>query len=131
MKQFDLFGNEIIEDDGKYTKKIELPLYEPKNTKPHVLELSDRSKARRLINKIRNSNVSEEEKTFLIGAAQRHVIFNYNRIADYYAHASKEMQELMEDSALIILDFEKAIELGYAKLSDNLLQTFLDEPSKE
>jgi len=130
MKQFDLFGNEIIEDDGKYTKKIELPLYEPKNTKPHILELSDRSKARRLINKIRNSNVSEEEKTFLIGAAQRHVIFNYNRIADYYAHSSKEMQELMEDSALVILDFEKAIELGYAKLSDNLLQTFLDEPSK-
>jgi hypothetical protein len=40
------------------------------------------------------------------------------------------MQELMEDSALVILDFEKAIELGYAKLSDNLLQTFLDEPSK-
>ena len=130
MKQFDLFGNEIVEDDGKYTKKIELPLYEPKNTKPHILELSDRTKARRLINKIRNSNVSEEEKTFLIGAAQRHVIFNYNRIADYYAHASKEMQELMEDSALVILDFEKAIELGYAKLSDNLLQTFLDEPSK-
>ena len=131
MKQFDLFGNEIIEDDGKYTKKIELPLYEPKNTKPHVLELSDRSKARRLINKIRNSNVSEEEKTFLIGAAQRHVIFNYNRIADYYAHASKEMQELMEDSALIIIDFEKAIELGYISLNEKITNQYIEEYGSE
>ena len=50
----------------------------------------------------------QRTKDFLINAAYRHITFNYSNIADYYAHSSKEMQELMEESALIIIDFEKA-----------------------
>ena len=128
MKQKNLFGIEV-EDvvENKYSSKIEAPIYEPKYVKPHILELCDKSKSRRIINEINESNVSDEEKRFLIDAAARHNVFNYERIADYYAHASKEMQLLMERSALVIIDFEKAIELGYIKLCDEIRNQYLEE----
>ena len=53
-------------------------------------------------------------------AASRHIVFNYAKIADYYAHADKEMQELMEQSALVILDIDDAIANGYVKLSKDI-----------
>lgn len=115
--------------DDKYTSKIKTPIYEPKNRKPHILELMDNSKTKRLIREIEQSNVSDDEKKFLIESAKRHTIFNYNLIADYYSHSSKEMQHLMERSALVIIDFKKSIEYGYTKLSNDLIQTFINEPS--
>ena len=45
--------------------------------------------------KIEASNLQYDEKMFLMDAARRHNVFNYEKIADYYSHASKEMQELM------------------------------------
>ena len=127
MKQYNLFGLPQKED-SKYTSKIKAPIYEPKNRKPNVLELLDNSKTKRLIREIQKSNISEEEKTFLIEAAKRHTVFNYSKIADYYSHVSKEMQQLMEHSALVIIDFDKAIQYGYVKLNDQLMQQFLNEP---
>lgn len=127
MKQVTLFGNEESGDEKRYTSKIGAPIYEPKYRKPHELELYDASKTRRLINEINASNVTEEEKAFLIEAARRHTVFNYEKIADYYAKAPKEVQELMEKSALVIIDFEKAIELGYIKLSKDIRKQYLEE----
>ncbi len=128
MKQENLFGEEFAPKlETKYTSKITTPIYEPKNIKPHLLELFDISKTQRLINEIINSEVSEEEKKFLCEAAKRHTVFNYSKIADYYAHASKEMQHLMEHSGLVIIDFEKAIQFGYVKLNDEITQHFLGE----
>jgi len=128
MKQYNMFG---IEEDEKVEKKyntnIQTPIYEPKNAKPHILELVDKSKTSRLIREIDASNLSIEEKSFLIDAATRHNIFNYEKIADYYSNASKEMQELMEKSALVIIDFEKAIQLGYVKLCDEIRNQYLQE----
>jgi len=132
MKQQDLFGNEFsVKLDDKYTSKIKAPIYEPKNKKPHLLELLDKSKTTRLITEIQNSGIEEDEKRFLIEAAKRHNIFNYSKIADYYAHSSKEMQGLMEHSALVIIDFEKAIQYGYVKLNDEITNQFLNEYPNE
>lgn len=124
-----LFGAEFAprQDTQKYASKIEAPIYEPNHTKPHLLELYDKSKTSRLIREIEASCVSVEEKAFLIEAAKRHTVFNYERIADYYAYASKEMQRLMERSALVIIDFDKAIENGYVKLCDNIRKQYLEE----
>lgn len=129
MKQTNLFGSEHLQkdEDKKYSSKIEAPIYEPKNKKPHILELCDKSKTHRLIREIDNSNLSIEEKNFLIDASRRHLVFNYEKIADYYAHSSKEMQDLMEKSALVIIDFEKAIELGYVKLCQDIRNQYLEE----
>lgn len=126
MSELDLFGNKPVDTIGnKYSKTVKVPIYEPKNRKPHILELLDKSKTNRLIAEIKDSNVTEEEKQFLIEAAKRHNVFNYSLVADYYAHASKEMQHLMEHSALVIIDFEKAIEYGYVKLSEEVTQQYL------
>lgn len=128
MKQDDLFGYEhSAEIDGQYTSKITVPIYKPKGRQPHILELMDQSKAKALIKEIQESTVSEEEKAFLIEAAKRHSVFYYSKIADYYAHAGFEMQILMERSALIIIDFKQAIELGYVKLADEIAEAYLDE----
>lgn len=83
-------------------------------------ECVDEEKAQRLINDISRSNVTEKEKIFLKMAASRHIVFNYKKIAEYYSAASPEMQRLMEDSALVIIDYEDAIEKGYVKLSKRL-----------
>lgn len=118
-----LFGDFFdaqVEIDERYTNKVKAPLYQPQAKCPNILELVNTEKTKRLIRQIENSNVSDFEKKFLIEAAHRHSIFNYSKIADYYCHASKEMQELMEKSALVIIDFDKAIENGYVRLSDNL-----------
>lgn len=129
MKQINLFGSEFKEneEEKKYSSKIEAPIYEPKNQKPHILELMNNSKTNRIINEINSSNLPIEEKNFLIEAAKRHTVFNYEKIADYYAHATPEMQKLMERSALVIIDFENAIQYNYVKLCNEIRTQYLTE----
>ena len=133
-KQLELFDIPKIyknKIDDKYTSKILTPIYEPGIVKPFVQSLADTSKSDCLIRDIEMSNVSEQEKAFLIKASYRHIVFDYHSIADYYSHASKEMQALMEDSALVIIDFERAIELGYVKLSEEIAEQFAQEEADD
>lgn len=132
MKQVNLFGQEFApkQDEQKYSSKIEAPIYEPKNKKPHILELCDKSKTNRLIKEIEQSDLPQEEKSFLIDAAQRHSVFNYEKIADYYAHSSAEMQHFMERNGLVIIDFQKAIQYGYVKLCDDIRKQYLEDYAK-
>ena len=111
----------------KYTTNITAPIYEPKNEKPNIEDLFNSDKCGDFVESIKKSSVTETEKDFLIKAAQRHTVFNYEKIADYYAHSSKEMQELMEQSALVIIDFKKAIELGYVRVCEEIKQQYLSE----
>ena len=115
--------DKIFEEESAknpYTSKISIPEYEIKGEQPEISTLLSETKANELINKINKSNVSEEQKEFLIKAAYRHYVFDYSKIAEYYAHQDEEMQNLMEDSALVIIDVDKAIANGYATLSDEL-----------
>lgn len=118
MRLFDVASNTTT--DNRYTKKIEVPQYAPSDEKPRLEALIDYTKYSKLLANINKSNVSEDEKKFLKYAAARHIVFRYSLIADYYAHASKEMQELMEQSALVILDIDDAIANGYVKLSKDI-----------
>ena len=117
--KFNLFGIEE-EVDTKYTAKVDIPQYLPKNEKPRISELCDTYKYEKLCMDIKSSKLPEEEKEFLLLAATRHIVFNYSKIADYYAHSNKQTQELMEDSALVILDLNDAIANGYIRLSKNI-----------
>ncbi len=114
-----------------YTTKIKSPIYEPKNAKPTVDSMVDTTKERSLAERIQAADISKADKDFLLLAATRHIVFNYEKIADYYAHSSKEVQELMEESALIIIDFNKAIELGYVKLTKELCNLFKKEEDEK
>lgn len=117
------------EEDNKYTSKISIPQYLPKNECPNIFDLVGLKKYNELINDIENSSVSEEQKEFLRLAATRHLIFNYAKIADYYAHQPKEMQNLMEKSALVLIDFNDAIANGYAKLDHRIVDLALQQYS--
>lgn len=126
------WGFEMPAGDGKperlhYTRKINTPIYEPKSEKPPVGSLADDEKTRRLVEEIKASTASREIKAFLIKAAQRHTVFDFEKIADFYAHSSKEVQELMEKSALVIIDFEKAIEYGFLQMSEDLRASYLQD----
>lgn len=103
-----------------YTKKINIPQYRVTGNCLGLVSLIDESKSHRLVAEIQQSNVSEEEKAFLISAAHRHNVFRYAAIAEYYAQATPEMQDLMEKSALVIIDYEDAIANGYVALSKHL-----------
>lgn len=123
MTQFDFelnidFDNDIDTGDGtQYSTKVEIPQYEPTGECPDIWELVDTAKADSFLEEINESKVSPEEKEFLIKATRRLYEFNYKKIAEYYAQASPEMQELMEHLALVIIDFDNAIAYGYAQLS--------------
>lgn len=126
------FLNELAEDNGilfgdhqpKYTRNIKAPIYKPKNKKPKLSDLFDDTKYQELVGEINRSDLDEKEKNFLRVAAQRHIVFKYDLIADYYAHADRDLQELMENSALIIIDFDRALELGYVQLSHKLAKLY-------
>lgn len=126
MKQITMFASEESEPK-KYSAKIEAPIYEPKNLQPHIVTLCNDGKTKQLLRDIEDSTLPEPEKAFLRAAAHRHSVFNYERIADYYAHASAEMQALMEKSALVIIDFDAAIENGFVKLCEEIKTQFLEE----
>lgn len=110
-----------------YTTKILAPVYKPRGRSPDIRALVDTSKARMLADEIDQSNLSSEEKRFLIIAASRHNVFNYEDIADYYANASAEMQRFMERSALVIIDFEDALKLGFVRYTKEIADLYRKE----
>ena len=115
-----------MEGDTKYSRAISIPQYEVKGDRPFIEELYSNEKVIKLLDHIKKSGVSDKEKKFLTIAAYRHYVFNYSRIAEYYASASKEMQELMEESALVIIDIDDAIKNGYVKYSKRIQQIIED-----
>ena len=125
------FGFEELEElteeftpESKYTTKVNIPQYEPTGAKVDIDSCLDTTKSEELIEKIREANIPQDLKDFLILASYRHNVFNYQNIAEYYANANSEVQELMEQSALVIIDYEDAVANGYAKLSGQLKDLF-------
>ena len=110
------------EDEGNfYTKNKENIQYVPKlKTMPDIFSLLNTTKYHKLMKEIEESTVSENEKEFLRLAATRHIVFYYETVAEYYCHASPEMQDLMEKSALVILDFDDALQNDYVSLKQHI-----------
>ncbi len=107
----------------KYVRNIEAPIYVPQMAEqPDIISLYNTNKFSELVKEIDKSNLSDNDKFFLKIASTRHIKFNYKLIAEYYAHADKEMQKFMEKNGLVIIDFDKAIEYGYVKLSKSLMK---------
>jgi len=113
--------------ENPYSKKISAPTYEPTGEKPDIKELCDTSKYRDLLVKIEQSNVSDTVKDFLMLAASRHIVFNYQNIAEFYAHLSADEQGLFEDSALVIIDFGDAIKKGYIEMTKDITNLYHDD----
>jgi len=124
----ELLSTDEDEDDSKYSKKIDAPVYEPTGDCPPIVELYDKVKYEELTAKIyQDDSIDSEIKDFLLAAAARHIRFDFEQIAEFYAHAPPDLQQLMEDSALVIVDFDKAIASGYVKLSENISEIYTSE----
>jgi hypothetical protein len=108
------------ESDVEYTNKITAPIYEPKGERPPITELIDREKTRSLIAEIDKSELPDDVREFMRFAAERHTVFNFRQIAEYYCHANPTLQNLMERSGMVIIDFDKAIEYGFVHLTERL-----------
>lgn len=121
----------VVENENIYSDKIETPIYEPSGEKPNLNDLVDLNKYKSLCSEIKQSNLSNEEKEFLIFSASRHIVFHYEKIANYYAHSIKSLQELFENSALVIIDFNKAIENGFVKLSKEMNESYINNEADE
>lgn len=119
---FDFPDDDEDEDDtdDTYTSETNIPQYEITGDVPDISELVDTEKTDELLQEIENSDLGYDEKQFLKQAAQRHLVFNYKKVAEYYAAASEEMQDLMEKSALVIIDYNDAIANGYTALSEKM-----------
>lgn len=109
----------VIEEP--YSRKIKAPIYTPKGEKPAPADLVDARKTDALLAAIREAaHLPPDVAAFLEHAAQRHTVFNFAKVADFYAHSDAATQRLMEDSALVIVDFKQAIESGFVKLTKRL-----------
>jgi ParB-like chromosome segregation protein Spo0J len=122
-----MFGDLATEDQDdelseNYSRKIEAPIYTPKGEKPRVSSLYDESKATELKLQIAEADLPADVRKFLIAAADRHTVFDFRNIAEFYAHADAATQDLMERSALVIIDYDKAIENGFVELSQAMLK---------
>lgn len=104
-------------EEELYSKEFKLPTYEPSENKPKLNEIYDSTKTDKLIKDIEASDLPDNVKQFLIYGAHRHTVFNYSKIADFYANSDDKTKKLFEDSALVLIDFDKAIEGGFVKLT--------------
>lgn len=118
--------NESIEENP-YTGKIETPIYELSGEKPNLSELYNVEKTNNLIKEIKELNVPPPLKDFLISSANRMTIYNYANIAEYYAHSDPEVQQIMEKLALVIIDYDKAIELGFVRMTQEINESIPSE----
>ena len=108
------FGDLIGDDSDFYTAKIEVPIYEVRGEKPKIEELVDCEKVQKLIVEIENmEGIEKEIKDFLLIAVTRFYGFNFSKIADFYAHSDDKVKRIMEKLALVIVDYDKAIENGF------------------
>lgn len=115
------------EQQVEYTRKIEAPIYRPRGDCPPVTALTDSAKCESLTAEIAAVDLPEDVREFLVAAARRHVEFDFEQIAEFYCHATPEVQRLMERSALVVIDFDKAIENGYVELSQKLASLYGEE----
>lgn len=131
LTQKEIAEDPLQNDESMYSNKVGSPVYQPEGPKPAIHDLYDKEKYLSLIQSIEKAVIPEEERSFLLDAATRHLQFNYQNIAEFYAHSAPTTQKLMEESALVIIDFDSAIEAGYAKLSDRLSQVYSREHEDE
>lgn len=126
--------DETNEEKEKYTTdKVDPVHYEYEGTRPEISELYDDAEYKRLIGEIDNDkNLTEELRNFLKASATRFIKFDFKKIAEYYCHKDTppQVQRYFEEQLLVIIDFDKAIERGYAKLNKSL-QYIVDEALQE
>jgi hypothetical protein len=111
---------QLKDELDKYTQSIKAPHYEIVGEQPAITELCDLTKYTELVIQIEKAKLEAEITEFLLAAATRHIVFNYQKIAEFYPHQTAKIQKLMEASALVIIDAQDAIANGYAIFANTM-----------
>ena len=117
----DVEKDQQLKDElDKYTQSIKAPHYEIVGEQPEMSELCDLTKYSELVAQIEKAKLDPEISEFLLAAATRHIVFNYQKIAEFYPHQTAKIQKLIEASALVIIDAQDAIANGYAIFANTM-----------
>lgn len=112
---------EIEHDAGIYTKSMKHLQYVPTKREKISPEICyNIEKYNKLVKEIKEKELPDDIRKFLLLAATRHIVFDYSQVAELYAQSDKEVQELMEKSGLVIIDIEDAMEYGYVDMTCTL-----------
>lgn len=116
------YKEQVEELHKRYNQSADRPLYEPTlDAPPELNEIVDTAKTEQLLQEIdAATNVPQDVKEMLKSTARRHTVINFQNAAEWYAHQPPEIQQLAEDQALVIVDIDKSIQNGWARLSDQL-----------
>lgn len=106
--------------NNTYTKKVGSLFYEPKGDCPSIEQMIDIGKTKELLEEINSTEMTDEYKRLLTIAAYRHIKYNYSKIAEFYCHAPANVQRLMEKSALVVIDLDDAIKMGFTVFNKKL-----------
>jgi ParB-like chromosome segregation protein Spo0J len=103
-----------IASNGDYKELLEvsIPYYTPAEECPETTELADLSEVDELNSIITKLKPEKGLETILRARAAFFTDFNFQKIADYYAHADKKTQEVMKRLGLVVVIPKEAYELG-------------------
>jgi hypothetical protein len=119
------------QEENAYNQSVKIPQYEIVGEKPGLLELVDNSKTLSLQKQVEKTNLPEDVKEFLKLAAYRHTVFDYRKIAEFYAYMPAEIQKLFEDSALVIIDLQDAIANGFTNFTNTIAELRREDSNED
>ncbi len=126
-----------MEEEQKYTGKFSIPPFEPSDDDINLNDCIDVDRYVELLDSINadlmEGKIAPNEAKFLKLCASRWIKFHYGKAAQWYAtKASEPMKVLMEKSAMVLIDLEKAMEYGIvkgAKYVDRVLKRDISDES--
>ena len=124
-------GSTKSADETQYSRKIQPPIYEITGPEPTITECVDLAPVKRLLEEIEASNATDEQKEMLRVCAYRHAVIHFDQMAEYYAHQNAEVQDLMENNALVIIDYDKALERGFVQMTSRLQALIPEKPGTD
>lgn len=98
--------------DYKDLLEVSIPYYTPAEETPETKDLADLSEVDDLMEMIANTKCDPELSKILQVRAAFFAEFNFQKIADYYAHSDKKVKELMKRLGLVIVIPKEAYERG-------------------
>lgn len=103
-----------VASNGDYKELLEvsIPYYTPAEECPESTELADLSEVDELNSIITKLKPEKGLEAILRARAAFFADFDFQKIADYYAHADKKTQEVMKRLGLVIVMPKEAYELG-------------------
>lgn len=103
-----------VASNGDYKELLEvsIPYYTPAEDCPETTELADLSEVDELNSIITKLKPEKGLEAILRARAAFFADFNFQKIADYYAHADKKTQEVMKRLGLVVVIPKEAYELG-------------------